>query len=80
MSFAPSIDANGEELVASLVKPVVYSNVLMMDKYLPGISAVTFGNVDAQTAILQIEGIAEGSGDDDDDDDDDDDETGGYDA
>ena len=76
--YKTSIDANGEELVIPLVKPVVYSNVLMMDKYLPGLSAVAYGNVDPQTAILQIEGT--GADDDDDEDDDEDNGTGGYDA
>ena len=54
--YKTSIDANGEELVPKLVQPIVYANVLMMDKYLPGIMAVATGNVSAEEAIVAIEG------------------------
>jgi len=65
--YKTSIDVEGGELEQHLIKPIVYTNVLMMDKYLPGLSAVTHGGMTAEGAIAMIEG----DGDDDDEDEDD---------
>jgi hypothetical protein len=42
-------------LSSALSKRLVYTNVLMMDKYLPGIMAVIYGGVSPEQAIAQVE-------------------------
>ena len=54
--YKTSIDVGGDELSVPLVKNAVYMNVLMMDRYLPGIMAVLYGDVSPAAAIAQIEG------------------------
>lgn len=53
--YKTSIDVEGDRLVPSLVKQVVYSNLSIMDRYLPGIMKVIYGDVHASEAILEIE-------------------------
>jgi hypothetical protein len=53
--FKTGIDVEGEELTQGLVKHVVYTNVIMMDRYLPGIERVATGT-SPREAIGQIEG------------------------
>jgi hypothetical protein len=50
-----SIDVEGDRLTSALIKPLVYTNVLTLDQYLPGIQAVLDGvaPVDAIRAIEQ---------------------------
>ena len=54
--FKTSLDTGGQDLVGDLLRPVVYTNVLMMDRYLPGLGAVAFGGVSPEQAIADIEG------------------------
>jgi hypothetical protein len=58
-SCKTSIDVEGDRLSAALIKQVVYTNVTMMDEYLPGILSVIYGNVSPAEAIAQIEGELE---------------------
>lgn len=53
--YKTSLDVRGDELSVSLVKNAVYMNVLMMDRYLPGIMAVLYGGVSPAEAIAQLE-------------------------
>ena len=53
--YKTSIDVEGDGLSFSLIKQMVYANVTMIDKYLPGIEAVIEGQVSPQEAIKQIE-------------------------
>jgi len=53
--FKTSIDVEGDRLTPALVKRLVYPNVLMMDKYLPGIMSVMYGGVAPADAIAKIE-------------------------
>lgn len=54
--FKTSIDVEGSELSAALLKNMVYVNVAMLDKYLPGIMSVVYGGVLPDAAIESIEG------------------------
>jgi hypothetical protein len=56
--YKTSIDVEGDRLSPALVKPLVYANVLMMDRYLPGIMSVIYGNVAPAEAIAKAEGTA----------------------
>lgn len=53
--YKTSIDVDEATLTNTLIKPVVYVNCLMMDKYLPGIMAVLYGGVDAKSAVDKVE-------------------------
>jgi hypothetical protein len=53
--YKTSLDIEGGTLTSSLIKRIVYPNVLMMDKYLPGIKAVMKGEQTPEDAIAQIE-------------------------
>lgn len=54
--YKTSIDVEGTEINTALIKPLVYANVLTMDRYLPGIMAVISGDVAPEAAIQKIEG------------------------
>jgi hypothetical protein len=54
LRYKTSIDANGQELSTEWLRPLFLANISTMDRYLPGILAVT-GGVDAATAILAVE-------------------------
>jgi hypothetical protein len=45
----------GSNLTFDLIKQLVYTNVTMMDEYLPGILSVIEGDVEPKDAIAQIE-------------------------
>ncbi|MEG4805813.1 YbjN domain-containing protein [Microcoleus sp. ARI1-B5] len=53
--YKTSIDVEGFNLTFSLIKQLVYTNVTMMDEYLPGIVSVIEGDVAPKDAIAQIE-------------------------
>ena len=46
----------GDTLSSALIKALVYTNVIMMDEYLPGILAVVSGELSPVEAIAKIEG------------------------
>lgn len=54
--YKTSVDVEGGQLTTGMVKTMVYTNVLMMDRYLPGIMNVVYGGVSPADAIAQIEG------------------------
>jgi hypothetical protein len=53
--YKTSIDVEGDRLTPTLVKHLVYTNVATMDKYLPGIMSLIYGNLSAEEAISRIE-------------------------
>jgi hypothetical protein len=53
--YKTSIDVEGSTLFFPQMKQLVYTNVMMMDEYLPGIMSVIDGDVEARDAIAQIE-------------------------
>ena len=53
--YKTSIDVEGGELASLMVKSLVCANVLMMNKYLPGIMSVIYGGTDPAQAITNVE-------------------------
>jgi hypothetical protein len=53
--YKTSIDVKDDRLSSALSKRLVYINVAMMDRYLPGIMAVIYGGVSPEQAIAQVE-------------------------
>lgn len=54
--YKTSIDLEDANLTFSQIKRLVYTNVTIMDEYLPGIRSVIDGDAEAKDAIAQIEG------------------------
>jgi hypothetical protein len=54
--YKTSIDVEGDYLSQALIKQLVYTNVLTMDQYLPGIMAVVEQGMEPKEAIARIEG------------------------
>lgn len=53
--FKTSIDVRDGELTLALVRNLVYINVMMMDRYLPGIMALMYGDATAEEALAKVE-------------------------
>ena len=53
--YKTSIDVEGDHLTGALIRQVVYSNVLIMDRYLPGLLRVVYAEGDPAAEILAIE-------------------------
>ncbi len=53
--FKTSLDVDSESLTPVLIKQVIYSNLYTMDKYLPGIMTVRYGDTPPAEAVAQIE-------------------------
>jgi hypothetical protein len=53
--YKTGIVVDGDRLSLALITHLVYANVLAMDRYLPGIMRVTYGNVSPAEAIAEIE-------------------------
>ncbi len=54
--FKTSIDVEGGELTETMIKNVIYINVMTMDKYLQGVNKVLYNDADPQAVITEIEG------------------------
>ncbi|WP_017663719.1 YbjN domain-containing protein [Baaleninema simplex] len=53
--YKTSIDVEGSQLDNALIKQLLYTNLLMMDKYLPAIEAVINGEQTPEEAIALVE-------------------------
>jgi len=53
--YKTSIDVDGDRLNFDLFRNLVYTNVMMMDEYLPGIIWVIRDDMEAEEAILRVE-------------------------
>ncbi|MGB3402505.1 MAG: YbjN domain-containing protein [Microcoleaceae cyanobacterium] len=53
--YKTSIDVEGDRLTPTLVKHLIYTNIATMDKYLPGIMSMIYGNLSPEEAISRIE-------------------------
>jgi hypothetical protein len=53
--YKTSIDVEGDCLSHALIKRLVYTNVAMMDEYLPGIKAIIETDITPEEAIRAIE-------------------------
>ncbi|WP_019503914.1 YbjN domain-containing protein [Pleurocapsa sp. PCC 7319] len=54
--YKTSIDVGSDKLTHELIKQVVYTNVMTMDKYQLGIMSVIYSDVSPEDAIKQVEG------------------------
>jgi hypothetical protein len=54
--YKTSIDVTDTEITGNLLRPVIYTNVLMMDKYMSGLMAVVYADMSPAEAVKQIEG------------------------
>jgi len=50
------VDVEFDRLSSALAKPLVYANVMMIDRYLPGIMSVMYGNLAPAEAVTRVEG------------------------
>jgi hypothetical protein len=57
--YKTSADVEGIELQPIFIKNLVHSNVVIMDRYLPGIMAVASGTTTPEEAIAMVEGAEE---------------------
>jgi len=53
--YKTSIDVEGGELTLKMIRTLVYVNILMMDRYLPGIMSVLHAGTSPAAAIAQVE-------------------------
>ena len=61
--FKTSIDADGAVLNTVLSRNAIYMNCLMMDRYLPGILGLIYGEMTAVEAIDKVDGATRTSSD-----------------
>jgi len=54
--YKTSLDVEGDRLTPALVKQMAYANVVTMDRYLPGIMRVIYGDVSPAQALAEIDG------------------------
>lgn len=53
--YKTSIDVEGSELTMPLIRQVVYANLFLTDRYLPGIMRVIYGDVAPEDAIAEVD-------------------------
>ena len=53
--YRSGVGVEGEELTHAYIRPIVYANVLTMDKYLSGIMKVIYGDTTPESAVEQVE-------------------------
>ena len=53
--YKTSIDVEGDRLSEALLKQLVYANLTIADRYLPGVMAVCFGDMPPAKAIMKVE-------------------------
>lgn len=58
--YKTSIDVEGTDFPPILVKQVVYANVVVLDRYLPGLMRVIYGDASPVEEISKIESIPQG--------------------
>ena len=57
--YRTSVDVEGGELAPVMVKNLLYLNVFMFDKYLPGLNKVVFGGMPPADAVAEAEKAAQ---------------------
>lgn len=55
LRFRTSLDIKDAAFTSELLKPLVYTNVRMMDRYLPGLMAVLYDEVTPKAALRLVE-------------------------
>jgi hypothetical protein len=59
--YKTSIDVEGDTLRAPLIKQMVYANVMILDRYLPGILRVCYGDGDPEAEVARVENVQRGA-------------------
>jgi len=54
--YKTSIDVEGADLTSALTRQIVYANVIIMDRYLPGIMRCIYSDALPQECVEEIEG------------------------
>ncbi len=54
--YKTSVDVTDTDITGNLLRPLIYTNVLMMDKYMSGLMAVVYADMSPAEAVKQIEG------------------------
>lgn len=54
--YKTSLDVTAAEITGNLLRPLIYTNVLMMDKYMAGLMAVVYADMSPAEAVRNIEG------------------------
>jgi len=55
LRYKSSLDFEGETLTPGLIRNVIYPAVQTMDRYLPGLTSVTYGDKSPTEAIAEVE-------------------------
>ena len=55
LRFRTSLDIEDAAFASELLKPLVYTNVRMMDRYLPGLMAVLYDEITPKAALSLVE-------------------------
>lgn len=53
--YKTSVDVEGDTLTGALCRQLVLANIMMMDRYLPGLMSVIYGGISPEQAINEIE-------------------------
>ena len=53
--YKTSLDIEGAELTAAMIRQLVYANLVITDRYLPGIMQVMYSNISPEAALDNIE-------------------------
>lgn len=56
--YKTSIDVEGADLEPPLIRQMVYANLIIFDRYLPGLMSVIYGGVSPVMAVQQVESDA----------------------
>ena len=54
LSYKTSIDVEGGTLAPTMIKNMIYINVLMMDRHLPALNRVIYGDVSPAEALKEV--------------------------
>lgn len=52
-----SIEAKDSSISTDLIGQLIFANVMIMDRYLPGIMSVIYANVSPEAALIKVEGL-----------------------
>ena len=54
LSYKTSVDVEGGTLAPTMIKNMVYINVLMMDRHIPGLNKVIYGDASPADALEEV--------------------------
>jgi hypothetical protein len=53
--YKTSIDVEGSDITTELIQQCVYANVVISDRYLPGLMRVIYGGIDPEVALYELD-------------------------